>query len=188
MSDSSGHHLVYGTLSDYLTGEKLRDTDDERLRQQLEVFFIEEKGYRKEELEPRLYIETNINNQAVRSTIELTIRILNKRTMIVRYAPGSLVTRERAALSAARILDHNYQIPLTVVTNSREAELLDTYSGKILTTGLKNIPDRLKLIKMATNLEYSPLISTSQREKEARILNVFDIDVCCHGTKKCITP
>ena len=29
------HHLIYGTLNDYLTGEELTDTDDERIRQAL---------------------------------------------------------------------------------------------------------------------------------------------------------
>jgi len=29
------HHLIYGTLKDYLTGEELTDTDDERIRQDL---------------------------------------------------------------------------------------------------------------------------------------------------------
>ena len=28
MIDTSGHHIVYGTLDDYLTGATLPDTDD----------------------------------------------------------------------------------------------------------------------------------------------------------------
>ena len=49
-----GHHLVYGSLRDYLTGEELPDTDDERLRQQLARLLVEEKGFAKAELEPDL--------------------------------------------------------------------------------------------------------------------------------------
>ncbi|MGR0480634.1 MAG: hypothetical protein ACTFAL_04315 [Candidatus Electronema sp. V4] len=39
----SGHQLVYGSLRDYLTGELLPDTDDERFRQQLARLLVEEK-------------------------------------------------------------------------------------------------------------------------------------------------
>jgi len=39
------HHLIYGTLADYLTGEELTDTDDERIRQSLIRLMVEEKGY-----------------------------------------------------------------------------------------------------------------------------------------------
>ena len=53
-----GHHFVYGSLQDYLTGEELPDTDDERFRQQLARLLVEEKGFAKAELEPRLSIET----------------------------------------------------------------------------------------------------------------------------------
>ena len=105
MIDTSGHHIVYGTLKDYLTGEELPDTDDERYRQQLARHLVEEKGYAPEELEPRLSIETVFNGRRVRSLIELTVRIDGRRLMIVRYGPGSLVTRERPALAASRLLD-----------------------------------------------------------------------------------
>ena len=39
------HHLIYGTLQDYLTDEELTDTDDERIRQELSRLMVEEKGY-----------------------------------------------------------------------------------------------------------------------------------------------
>ena len=37
------HHLIYGTLQDYLTGEELTDTDDERIRQDLSRLMVDEK-------------------------------------------------------------------------------------------------------------------------------------------------
>ncbi len=73
MVDTSSHHIVYGTLKDYLTGEELPDTDDERCRQELARIMVEEKGYAADELEPRLVIETAFNNRSVRSLIELNV-------------------------------------------------------------------------------------------------------------------
>ncbi|MDW7771341.1 MAG: hypothetical protein SCH71_00465 [Desulfobulbaceae bacterium] len=182
MVDTSGHHIVYGTLKDYLTGEELPDTDDERCRQELARIMVEEKGYGAGELEPRLVIETVINNQSVRSLIELTVRLKGHRFMIIRYGPGSLVTRERPAIAAARLLDPDHRIPLALVTNCRDAELLDTLTGKVLDCGMQAIPDRKKAIVMLGETVFSPFPEEG-RDREARILNVFDVEVCCkNGT------
>ncbi|MDD3619031.1 MAG: type I restriction enzyme HsdR N-terminal domain-containing protein [Desulfobulbaceae bacterium] len=179
--DTSGHHIVYGTLKDYLTGEELPDTDDERSRQQLARLLVEEKGYAPEELEPRLSIETGFSGRRVRSLIELTVRIGGRRVMIVRYGPGSLVTRERAAVAASRLLDPGHRIPLAVVTNGREAELLETRTGRVLDTGMEAIPDRSRLARLSGELVFEPFADEEKREREARILHVFDEEVCCRG-------
>ncbi|MGI9535708.1 MAG: type I restriction enzyme HsdR N-terminal domain-containing protein, partial [Desulfocapsaceae bacterium] len=108
MSDHPSHHLVYGTLSDYLTGEELVDTDDERIRQELSRLMVEKRGYKREELQPRLCIETLFTRNFVTSTIDLTVELEHKQMMIIRYGPGSLVSRERSALAAARVLNEDY--------------------------------------------------------------------------------
>lgn len=183
MVDTSGHHIVYGTLHDYLTGEELPDTDDERCRQQLARLLVEEKGYRPEEIEPRLAIETTYNKQFVKSLIELTVNIQQHRILIIRYGPGSLVTRERPAVAAARLLDPNYRIPLAVVTNCREAELLETRNGKVLAAGMDVIPARQEALVLYDELTFEPFVDEQRRDREARILNAFDVEVCCkNGT------
>lgn len=187
MIDTSGHHIVYGVLRDYLTGAELPDTDDERYRQELARMLVEEKGYRREEIQPRLAIETEFNGQFVRSVIEYTIILGGRRTMILRYGPGSLVTRERPAIAAARILEPEYRIPLAVVTNLRDAELLETGKGKVLATGMEGIPDREKLASMMVDLRFEPFSDEKAREWEARILNAFDVEVCCHDSS-CAAP
>lgn len=182
MVDTSGHHMVYGTLRDFLTGVELPDTDDERYRQQLALFLVEKKGYNVGELQPRLAIETLFNGRFVRSVIEIVVCIAGRRVMIIRYGPGSLVTRERPAVAAARILDPRYRIPLAVVTNFRDAELLETRTGKVLNTGMDGIPGRNELAGMLdTTLEFEPFVDARSREREARILNAFDVEVCCRG-------
>ncbi len=173
------HHLVYGTLSDYLTGEKLPDTDDERIRQDITRLMVEERGYVKEQLQPRQTIETLFSSSFVISTIDLTVCLNNRQTMIIRYGPGSLVSRERSAIAAARILNPRYRIPLAVVTNGRDAELLDTRTGKIIGYGLESIPDRDSAEKWLEQLEFLPPLTGLKKERELRILNVFDIERCC---------
>lgn len=179
MSGKFSHHLVYGTLKDYLNGEELTDTDDERIRQQLSRMMVEEKGYGKHELQPRRFIETLFSRCYVRSTIELTIHIDSKDLMVLRYGPGSLVSRERAAIAAARVLNPDYEIPLAVVTNGRDAELINTSTGKIIGYGLHSIPDRNSAEHMLDNLVFHPPRKDKRRERELRILNAFDVERCC---------
>jgi len=173
------HHLIYGTLADYLTGEELTDTDDERIRQQLSRMMVEEKGYPQESLTPRLAIETLFSHNFVRSTIELTASIGNRQLLIIRYGPGSLVSRERAAIAAARVLNPAYQIPLAVVTNGQDAELLETSSGKILGYGLESIPDWSQAREFLEQAVFVPPPEGQPRERELRILNAFDLERCC---------
>ncbi|MHB8788651.1 MAG: type I restriction enzyme HsdR N-terminal domain-containing protein [Desulfobulbaceae bacterium] len=188
MIDTSGHHIVYGTLRDVLTGEELPDTDDERTRQQLARLLLEEKGYGAGDLTPRLAIDTEVGGQRVRSLIELTVTIEGRRLLLIRYGPGSLVTRERPAIAAARLLEPAYRIPLAVVTNGRDAELLETLTGKVLATGMDAIPDREHLAAMVPGLVFEPFVGADRRDREARILNAFDVEVCCRGAKCALPP
>ncbi|PHR29943.1 MAG: hypothetical protein COA36_03595 [Desulfotalea sp.] len=174
------HHLIYGTLRDFLTGEELTDTDDERIRQELYRVMVEEKKFEPDQLEQRLTIETLFSKSFVTSTIELTISYNGRRSMILRYGPGSLVSRERSAIAAARVLTPEHQIPLAIVTNGRDAELLDTRTGKITGYGLNSIPDRETLGNILQNMCYLRPLDGEKKKRELRILNAFDVERCCY--------
>lgn len=181
MADIPSHHLIYGTLSDYLTGEVLVDTDDERYRQKLYRMLVEEKGYDRQALEPRLKIETLFAKSFVVSTIDVVISVAGKRLMVLRYGPGSLVSRERPALAAARVLEGGYVIPYAIVTNGQDAEFLDARTGKVLASGLGAIPTREEAAAMIHGTIFQPLAPGPQRQMELRIMNAYDQEVCCVG-------
>ena len=181
MSQNRSHHLVYGTLFDYLNGEELTDTDDERIRQQISSLMVEELGYRREELAPRLCIETLFTRNFVRSVIDLTITLDGRQVMIVRYGPGSLVSRERSALAAARVLNNEYRIPLAVVTNGRNSLLLDTITGKVIDHSGDALLSREKLLLMLPSLRFLLPQDEDKKVREKRILNAFDLERCCIG-------
>ena len=180
MADIPSHHMIYGTLTDCVTGEQVVDTDDERYRQKLAHLLLTEKGFAKEELEMRRTIETLFAGQFVVSKIDMVVRIAGRRVMLLRYGPGSLVTRERPAIAAARVLDEKQLIPLAVVSNGEDAELLDARTGKVLGQGLAAIPDRKRIEKLLPTLDFDPL-APERREPELRILNAFDVEICCAG-------
>jgi len=110
------------------------------------------------------------------------VRRSGKRFMILRYGPGSIVTRERPAIAAARVLDPAHQIPLAVVTNCREAVLLDTYTGKVIRHGLDGIPGKREAGELVPTLRFEPFADEKKRDRERRILNAYDVEVCCTGS------
>jgi hypothetical protein len=166
-----GHKRILGKTTDFITGREITDTDDERLRQRLARFLVEEKGYLKEDIEVKRRLEFTLGGKKVLSMIDFIVRINGLAVLVIRYGPGSLVTRERPALASARILEP-HPVPLTVVTNGEDAEVLDTVSGDVIGTGLGAVPDKGKLERAGT-VTLHPL-SEKQLETEKRILSAYD--------------
>ncbi|QTA91681.1 type I restriction enzyme HsdR N-terminal domain-containing protein [Desulfonema magnum] len=188
----AGHHLILGKLADFITGETLDDTHDERYKQKLARLLVEDKGYSKNEIEPRceLLVKAGDLRAIVKVDFKITL-LLSSRSqgetrekketpricMIVKYGPGSLVTRQRSALASSRLLA-SYNIPVVVVTNGQDAHIMDGESGKVISSGLESVPSRSRLIQLAENAHFDP-ISAKQAEMESRIVYVFEIDGSC---------
>lgn len=163
-------------ICDYVTGQAFIDTDDERIRQKIERLLIEEKGYLKENIEVDREFEIVIGEEKYNSKIDLIVSIEGKRFMIMRCARGSLVSREREVISCARILD-TYQIPFAVVTNGKDAEVLDTISGEVIGCGLGAIPSKAQALENIKDTELKRL-PENRVEKEKRIFLAFDAIKC----------
>ena len=125
-------------ICDFITGQVFIDTDDERIRQGIERFLVEEKGYSKKDIEVDREFEIAIGEEINRSKVDLVVNIEEKIFMVIKCARGSLVSREREVLSCARILDV-YQIPFAVITNGQDAEIIETISSEIIGCGLEAI-------------------------------------------------
>ena len=174
----NGHHYIFGKTEDFLTGEVLTDTHDERYRQKIARFLVEEKGYAKENVRPRLDLLARAGEKTRLLTVDFAITLNGKTAMILRYAPGSLVTRHRPCLAAARLLEP-YQIPLVVVTNGEDAQILDGETGKVLDEGLASVPDVSSLEKFVQTASFAP-IDEKRREMESRIIFTYEAVGACN--------
>ncbi|MEW6670388.1 MAG: type I restriction enzyme HsdR N-terminal domain-containing protein [Thermodesulfobacteriota bacterium] len=174
----NGHHLILGKLTDFITGEILNDTHDERYRQKLARLLVEDKGYCKADIIPRceLLVTAGDGKRAL-IKVDFKISLAGRTAMIIKYGPGSLVTRQRPALAAARLLE-TYQIPLVVVTNGEGADILAGVSGKVISSGLETIPSKTELAQMTATVSFDS-ISSQRAEMESRILYAFEVDGCC---------
>ena len=173
----SGHHLILGELTDLITGEILKDTLDERYRQKIARLLIDEKKYLKGDIQARkkLLVKAGQNKAVIK--IDFIINVSDRHCMIIKYGPGSLVTRHRSVLAASRVLTP-YQIPVAVVTNGEDAEILDGRSSKVLSRGLDAIPSKMELLETANRFEFNG-ISTDRAEMESRILYCYEVDDSC---------
>jgi hypothetical protein len=173
----TGHHLILGEQLDYLTGEALADTHDERYRQALAKLLVEKRGYCKSDIVPRRKLIVTAGDKCAQVQIDFTVFMDDAVAMIIRYGPGSLVTRHRPAIAASRVLTA-YQIPLVVVTNGLDADVIDGKTGKVLSKGLDTIPDRQALLARCHAAAREP-IAPERAESEQRILYAYDVDDSC---------
>lgn len=169
----STHHLILGQTVDYITGHTIVDTHDERARQKIARFLVEEKGYLKDDIEVRRDIPLTVDGDSGTARVDFVIRVAGKVFAIIIFGPGSLVSRERSTLAAARLVE-SYAVPVAVVTNGKDAEVLETRSGHVIAQGLEAIPSKEQALERIRTLTFERL-PEKRLEKERRILYVFDV-------------
>lgn len=188
-----GHHLVLGELIDRLTGEILPDTHDERYRQEIARFLVEDRGFSPEAIRPRRMLEVRVPKRAGgdatppyqvragtrggRVPVDFVVEAAGRAAMMVKYGPGSLVTRHRSALAMGRLVADR-PVPVVVVTNGEDADVLDGLTGKMRGSGWAAIPGRDALAEIAESADATPL-SPERAEMEARIVYAYEIDGAC---------
>ena len=129
------------TLKDYLTGAVIPDVGSESHRQTVLRFLVEEKGYARDALWVDAPLRLRIGESPYTGKIDLIVKAGEPLSPIMAFkcCAGSLGSREREILAAARIFGAT-PIPLAVVTDGREAVILDTATGKPCARGLAALP------------------------------------------------
>ena len=169
----SSRHLILGSTTDFITGRKIDDTADEQVRQKIARFLVEKKGYQKEEIDTRRKIMLTVDGNPGETKVDFIIKPGGIPFILINFAPGSIVTRERATLAAARLVE-DYEIPVSVITNGIDAHIMETKSGKIIAKGLDKIPSKEEAFDKIAGLVLEK-ISEKRLEKERRILYTFDV-------------
>jgi hypothetical protein len=173
----TGHHLVLGELTDFITGETIKDTLDERYRQNIARLLVNQKGYFKKDIEPRRRLVARAGDRKAVVKIDFVVKLSGRMCMLVKFGPGSLVTRRRPALAASRLLAP-YQIPIAVVTNGEGAEILEGESGHVLCQGIETIPSRAELRRICKRSQFKP-VPAQRSEIESRIVYCYEVDGSC---------
>jgi hypothetical protein len=176
ISIMGGHHLILGTLSDLLTGEVLDDTLDERYRQKIAGLLVNHKGFLRSDIEPRRELRLQADDRRAVIKVDFVVRVADRAAMVIRFGPGSLVSRERPALAISRLVEP-YQIPVVVVTNGEDAEIMDGGSGKVFGRGLAAIPSKTGLAEKLAGARLTA-ISPDRAAMESRIAYATTSTAC----------
>lgn len=174
---SNPHHLVLGKLNDFLTDAVFPDTFDERYRQKIAKKLVMDNGFNKSDIIHNIPLHVFAGEKKASLKVDFLIRFENKTIVLIKYAPGSLVTRRLSTLALSRIIEP-YQIPIVVVTNGEDAEIIDGSTGNVIFVGLENLPDK-KMIKERISSFSFNAIEKSIFEKASRIAYACEIDGAC---------
>lgn len=169
--------VIHGKVVDFITGHTIDDTEAERYRQKLAKFLVEEKGFLKEDIQVQRELPLIVDDQSWVAKIDFAVILEGKVVMILRLAPGSIVSRERPALAAARLLEA-YGIPFAVVTNGNDAHILDAATGEVIGQSLDDIPSRAMLLSRFPQIQFGR-VAEERLEKERRILFMFEAIATC---------
>jgi len=145
-------------------------------RKAVEYLLLEKKGYAREEVRNQVVFEVVLGQETAHSSVDFLVTLEGKKAMVIKCSSGSLSSRERQAVAAARLLD-SPPVPIAVVADPVSAEVLDTMTGKVIGEGFGAIPVREQLIKLLLERTLPPL-SPERIEKEKRILLAFDAIQC----------
>lgn len=166
----------YKMIADFITGKDVPNIGAEENRQVIERFLVEQKGYLKEDIQIDADLELTINGKLYRSQLDMVVSTDGGKTwfMALRCAAGSLGSREREIVAAARLLV-DYQIPVSVASDGKTAIVLDTVSGKKTGAGMDAIPSKKEALEKLKSLELQPF-PKERLEREKLIFRTYDSD------------
>ena len=164
----------YDMITDFVTGQDVPNIGAEENRQAVERFLVEQKGYFKADIEVDVDIEFSVGNEIYRSLVDLVVSADGGRTrfMVLKCVAGSLGSREREIVAAARLLDE-HQIPYSVVSDGKTAIVLDTVSGKKVAEGLGAIFSKKEALEKLLFIELQPF-PKNRLKGERLIFRTYD--------------
>ncbi len=128
-------------ITDFITGKAVRNVGPEASRQLFEKFLVQKKGYAKDDIRVDEKIIVQFKNEDYESTIDLIVCCQGKPIMAITCVAGSIGSYEREILAGARLI-YDIQIPIAISTDSRNAIIMDTLTGKKTAQGLESIPSK----------------------------------------------
>jgi len=162
------------TLIDFITGKQVPDIGAEANRQAFERILVEVKGFSKEDIEVDVPLDLVVAGEPYRSRVDLVVSAGGRRMMAVKCAAGSLGSREREILAAARLLE-SVQIPVSIVTDGKDAAVLDTESGETTGEGIDAVPSKDVLVRLSEEGQRTPF-PEKRLEREKLIFRAYDLE------------
>lgn len=169
MIDAAAPEISPETLVDFITGQPVPNVGAESNRQAVERRLVEEKGFAKADIEVDVPITVTVPEGSYASRLDLVVRVDGRRRMVIKCAAGSLGSREREALSSARLLEEE-PLPLALVSDGESVTVLDVGTGKTIGKGWDRVPGPDALRELVP----PPPLSADRRQRESLIFRSYD--------------
>ncbi|MFW5731313.1 MAG: type I restriction enzyme HsdR N-terminal domain-containing protein [Desulfonatronovibrionaceae bacterium] len=166
-------------ITDYITGKEIEMTTYEDLRQAIARLLVEEKGYPARSIIPKYPLELDLGDKKYSISIDFVIFKDRLPVLITAFCPGAVSTYITQYIALARLFPET-SVPYVVVTDSKDAVLMETATRKEICRGYHCIPDWEELSRLAAQAP-APVLSRTRLEKEKRIAYaMFALsDGCC---------
>lgn len=161
-------------ITDYITGKPVRNIGPESGRQIFEKFLVEKKGFDKKDIRIDEEIIVQFKGEDYVSVIDLIVFCGDRAVMAATCVAGSIGSYEREILAGARLV-YDYQIPMAISTDARDAVVMDTLTGKIIAKGLEGIPSKNEILDRISDFEFPPL-DENRKEREMIIYRSFNLE------------
>lgn len=171
------HHLILGELEDFITGEIVADTHDERFRQKIAKLLVESCNFDKVQIKKNVVQIIQAGNKKARIKIDFLVESHGKIIMLVKYNPGSIITRRQTCIALSRIAAP-YQIPMAVMTNGKDAEIIDPVKKEVIRTGLDSLPKASELEELMLKHSFKP-VDDKNIDMAHRIVYACEVDGAC---------
>lgn len=175
--EQNDHHLILGELEDFITGEIIADTHDEQFRQKIARLLVDSCNFDKAQIKKNVEQIIQAGSKKAKIKIDFLVESHGKTIMLIKYNPGSIITRRQSCIALSRIAAP-YQIPVAVMTNGRDAEIIDPLKKEVIRTGLSALPDATEIEELISNHSFEP-ISDKIIDMAHRIVYACDVDGAC---------
>ncbi|WP_457756091.1 type I restriction enzyme HsdR N-terminal domain-containing protein [Thermodesulfatator indicus] len=142
-------------------------------RKAIRNFLVEKKGYLPEEIKELVPLVIEVGQKRLYTMIDLLVNVAEKPAIVIRINEGSVVSRERGTIAAARLISPDAQPPFCVQTNGEDFSIIDTITKKCISESLEGLPSRQEMLIFLNSFKPKPL-TPKQIDGEKKILFFYD--------------
>jgi hypothetical protein len=162
----------YEMITDYATGREVPDVGTETHRQAVEQYLHEKLHYPLSSIGVDVELALSVAGEPYDTQLDLVVTVSDHPFMVIKCAAGSLESREKEVIAAARIMAF-LPVPYAVVSNGKTAVVYDAVSRKKMAEGLDQIPSYEAAQEVMKTYAPDP-VPDHRREREKIIFKSYD--------------
>ena len=157
----------YDMITDFATGRDVPDIGTETYRQAVEKYLHEHLGYPLSSIGVDVELALDIGGESYQTQLDLVLTVGEKSFMVIKCAAGSLESREKEVITAARIMAP-LPVPYAVVSDGKTAVIYDAIERKKIGEGMDQVPSySAAQVFLET---YAPALIPEDRLKREKII------------------